>query len=166
MKKIIGIFAAVLLLGSVAVQAGLFFVSIPFNTSEYLSPAEFDQYEFIAPTSGTYSFYTTGTTDTVGEIWVNDGIGWWMLDSNDDGADDGLTGYGLNFCVDGYLFAGEYASIDIHGFAGDTGAYTVYGQQGPCVNQAVAGSDSGSLGLLSIFASFMVLMVARLRKRV
>ena len=168
MKKIIGVFAVALLLGSAVVQAlETFYVSIPFSDTGAVDYAgEYNQYEFVAPATGIYSFYSTGGTDTVGEIWLSDIYGGWsMLDSNDDGADDGLTGYGLNFCVDAYLYAGEYASMDVTGFGGSTGAYTVYGQQGACTNVAVA-SDSGSLGLLSIFASFMVLMVARLKRRV
>lgn len=165
MKKTIGMFAAMLLLGSLAAQAGLYFVSIPFSQNDAIDYAgELDEYIFTAPTSGQYSFYTTGSTDTWGEIWYMSGTSWLWADTNDDGDDDGLTGYGLNFCVDAYLFAGEVAEIEVSHFSSaGTGAYTVYGQTGSCAN--MSSGDSGSLGLLTILASFMTLMVLRLRKR-
>ena len=165
MKKIIGIFAAVLLLASAVVQATFYTVSTPFSQNEAIDTAyEWDEYGFYVPSSGTYSFYTTGSTDTVGDIWVQDVYGsWYILDTNDDGGDDGLNGYGLNFCVDANLIAGEIATIEVSGFYTSTGAYTVYGQSGACAD--MPSGDSGSLGLLTILASFMTLMVLRLKKR-
>lgn len=74
---------------------------------------DYDFFKFQAPTTGTYTIYTEGTTDTYGIV-----SGW---GENDDG------GNGVNFSMTGTLTQGQWYYVIIKGFSNtDIGNYTLH----------------------------------------
>jgi hypothetical protein len=71
-----------------------------------------DCYAFTAPADGLYSFYTTGSLDTYGEMY--DASGAW-LESNDDADNNGY-----NFRIDRALAAGARYYLRVRGFSART----------------------------------------------
>ena len=80
-------------------------------------------YAFIAPTSGTYTFYTTGSTDTHGTLFsaYSYDLTTYKIKSNDDG------GASTNFSISHEMNAGDKVYIYVRGYgSGIAGAYAIY----------------------------------------
>jgi len=89
---------------------------LPLSDTIDVSGAQ-DYFKFTAQVSGTYTFYTTGSLDTIGTLYgSNQGI----LISNDD---DNSTNY--NFNLSYILTAGETYYISVSAYSTNTGAYTL-----------------------------------------
>lgn len=69
-------------------------------------------YEYIAPSSGEYSFKTTGTTDTYGELFTN-----MIYDDSTTGriTYDNNSGDGNNFLINHYLNTGQKVYLRVRG---------------------------------------------------
>ncbi|WP_419553140.1 S8 family serine peptidase [Candidatus Poriferisodalis sp.] len=83
------------------------------------SASDVDYFRF--PVSGTREYFilTTGTTDTHGKLYRSSGS---LIDSNDD---SNLSSGPENFKLDGKLTGGTYY-IEVTGYGGATGAYTLH----------------------------------------
>ncbi|WP_423922595.1 S8 family serine peptidase [Candidatus Poriferisodalis sp.] len=83
------------------------------------SASDVDYFRF--PVSGTREYFilTTGTTDTHGKLYRSSGS---LIDSNDDSY---LSSGPENFKLDGKLTGGTYY-IEVTGYGGSTGAYTLH----------------------------------------
>ena len=76
-----------------------------------------DYFKFTVSTSGTYTFYSTGTLDTIGTLYdINQNI----LISNDD---ENVSN--LNFSLNYILTAGETYYISVQAYGNNTGAYSL-----------------------------------------
>ncbi|MCL1791713.1 MAG: N-acetylmuramoyl-L-alanine amidase, partial [Peptococcaceae bacterium] len=76
-------------------------------------------YRFVAPKTRSYTFFTTGSTDTYGELYQ----GSTLLQSNDDG---GLIDSGYNFAITRNLTAGTEYLLKVRGYStSTTGSYNV-----------------------------------------
>lgn len=79
-----------------------------------------DMRMFTPDLSGSYSFYTTGTTDTFGTLYGHSGISLTPLITNDDG------GTGTNFKITCQLEAGVDYFIETRQYSTGTGSYTLH----------------------------------------
>ncbi|GBG96418.1 hypothetical protein [Lactococcus termiticola] len=85
-------------------------------------------YKFIAPTAGAYSFYTTGTLDTVGML--QDSLSN-TLGSNDDSN-------GRNFLISPIsLTAGQVVYLRVNAYSSSIGAYSVVAHKLQSITQTV-----------------------------
>lgn len=85
--------------------------------STSLSAGQHLWYKFIPATTGTYTFLTTGSTDTYGELFQGSS----SLHTNDDG------GEGRNFSIQRSLTAGTEYRLKIRGYnTTTTGSYTLH----------------------------------------
>lgn len=85
--------------------------------STSLSAGQHRWYKFIPATTGTYTFLTTGSTDTYGELFQGSS----SLHTNDDG------GEGRNFSIQRSLTAGTEYRLKIRGYnTTTTGSYTLH----------------------------------------
>jgi len=75
---------------------------------------DWDYFWFTAPTTGSYSFYTTGNTDTMGYLYDSSQR---QLAYNDDSTD-------RNFRITYDLTAGQKYYVAIRAYSSNTGAYT------------------------------------------
>ena len=75
-----------------------------------------DYFKLTAPQTGTYIFYTTGSTDTKGYLYNSS---YTQLAYNDDNA-------GINFGMKYSLTAGQTYYIKVTGYGSTTGAYTLH----------------------------------------
>lgn len=91
--------------------------------SSYISQGETNWYKFIAPSTTTYTFETTGSTDTYGEIFpslVIDGSSTGLLVSDDNG------GEYTNFKISTQLTTGQTIYLRVRGFSNYTvGSYSL-----------------------------------------
>lgn len=77
---------------------------------------DLDFYSFVAPTSGTYTFASSGTTDVIGGLLTSpDFTG--LVTYDDD------SGEGLNFSFQSTLTAGQTYYLGASAYRGGTGAY-------------------------------------------
>ena len=77
---------------------------------------DLDFYSFVAPTSGTYTFASTGTTDVIGGLLTSpDFTG--LVTYDDD------SGGNLNFRFQSTLTAGQTYYLGVSAYRGGTGAY-------------------------------------------
>lgn len=74
-------------------------------------------YKFTAATAGTYSFYTTGSMDTMGTLYNSSNS---SLANNDD-----ASSANRNFMIRQSLTAGQVVYLQVAAFSG-TGSYTVF----------------------------------------
>lgn len=92
---------------------------------------EWDFYSFTAPYEGTFSFYTTGDTDTVGLLYSITGNEIIAVDDDDHYLSGDVTVTDYNFCIQTYLYNGERLELTVAEFLNNaTGYYTVYGYPG------------------------------------
>lgn len=78
---------------------------------------DLDFYSFVAPTSGTYTFQSTGSTDVIGGLLTSpDFTG--LVTYDDD------SGEGLNFSFQSTLTAGQTYYLGASAYRGGTGAYS------------------------------------------
>ncbi len=90
---------------------------------------ERDYFRFTAPTSGSYTIETTGSTDTFGHLYNS---------SQTQIATDDDSGEGNNFTISQNLIAGQTYFIQVRHFSTGTGAYVLR------VNAPVPADDHGN----------------------
>ena len=84
----------------------------------YLAAYDDVIYKFVAPTSGDYTFFSSGDTDVNATIYLDS-----KLEGNDITDDD--SGEGLNFLHERYLSAGTTIYLKIGGYRDATGYFSV-----------------------------------------
>ena len=97
----------------------------------------YDWYKFTAPTSGIYSFYTTGTTDTYADIF--NGMVYQRSTTNRLDYDDD-SGDSTNFKITYSLSANRTIYIRVRAFSTRTGSYTLFAHLDEHVHNYVVGS--------------------------
>lgn len=75
-----------------------------------------DYFKFVAPSSATYRFNSSGNTDVVGYLYGSNGV---QLAYDDDSAGN------RQFKMDYRLTAGQTYYVAVLGFSSNTGAYTI-----------------------------------------
>ena len=78
---------------------------------------DYNWYSFTAPSAGQYTFTTTGSLDTIGELYTS------MTGSRVAVDDD--SGTGTNFRLTRYMSGGETVYLKVRAYNTRTGAYTV-----------------------------------------
>ena len=97
-------------------------MTMPYSKPAYVSngtigvSGDEDYFKLTAPQTGTYIFYTTGSTDTKGYLYNSS---YTQLAYNDDNA-------GINFGIQYSLTAGQTYYIKVTGYGSTTGAYTLH----------------------------------------
>ena len=81
-----------------------------------------DVFQIDVASSAIIWFYSTGGTDTTGELLTSEDV---IIGSNDDG---GLPGNGLNFFVSGSLDPGTYY-LKVRGYRNRTGEYVLHAEE-------------------------------------
>ena len=96
------------------------YIPLPLGSfkSGYLASGNKDWYKFKPSQSGYYEFYTTGSTDTYGELYLNPSSQPFI--QNDD------SGEGLNFSIIYNLTAGTTYYLKVRGANSATGGYLVW----------------------------------------
>ena len=90
-----------------------------YPVSGYIDIDDADWYLFICQESGTYTFETTGTTDTVGTLYISDYPTGIPVEDDDSGTDN-------NFKITQYLECGEIAFLRVYGYDWyHYGSYTI-----------------------------------------
>ena len=93
-------------------------VTSPSATAGYLSANEFDYFKITVAGAGTLRAYTTGSIDTIGDIYGSSGA---SLAKNDDS-----SGSNTNFDVSYSVTTADTYYIQVRGFFGVAGSYTLH----------------------------------------
>jgi hypothetical protein len=93
-------------------------------------------FRFIANSSGYYNIFTTGPMDTIGKLSGNDGSVD-FTDENDDGGEN------TNFDLSRNLIAGNAYTVEVRGFSGSAGTFTLVVQ--PPMATATVSDDGVAL---------------------
>lgn len=83
---------------------------------------DYKWYKFVAPSSGKYTFYTEGTTDTYGDLFST---GFYGLDTTDRLTFDDDSGESKNFKIDYQLYYNQTVYLRVRAFSSNVGSYTL-----------------------------------------
>ena len=86
----------------------------------------YDWYKFTPSSSGTYTFYTTGTTDTYADVFEKMVYG---IRTDNVVISDDDSGDSNNFKITCWLSAGSTIFIRVRAFSNSTGNYTLYAHE-------------------------------------